>query len=116
MSDSSDDEPNFIPDGVLRKHKGWAGEEMEVSRHIQSESNTTETPTLKEAFQNKEVGVGYQHHTVMRQKTGLPTLGKVVDMTGGMDRAKRRKTESSSDKQTDPEVLKKKIISSASMR
>ena len=86
MSDSeSDDGLRALPAGVLRPYKGWAGSELEASRTMAaSDEGDREPKTLKDGFQNKEVGVGYQYKSVVRQKTGMgTTTGPVVDMMGG---------------------------------
>lgn len=128
MSDSSSDsdEPNFIPQGVLRKRKGWAGEEMEFSRGATAEGGQINEASLKETFQNREVGVGYQHSTVMRQKTGLGVgVGKVVDMTGGGgggggEGGKKRKVDEggsgSGGNAAKPGDVKKRLLASEEMR
>ena len=127
-SGSDSDEPNVLPAGVLRKRKGWAGEEMEFARGATMEG---EENSLKETFQNREVGVGYQHRTVMRQKTGLEAdLGKVVDMTGGDggggdggggEGGKRRKVDQGgngrgSGKAVNAGDVKKRLLASEEMR
>lgn len=89
MSDSDDSSEQVIPAGVLRKRKGWAGDELEMSRTLamkkkDDEDGEAEKPlTLKDGFQNKEVGQGYQHRGVMRQKDSRAGVGKILDMRGG---------------------------------
>lgn len=85
-SSGDEDELRALPSGVVRKRKGWAGEEMEAARslHHNVDEDDVKTGALRESFQNKEVGEGYQHRTVRRQNTGLATgPGKIVDMTRG---------------------------------
>jgi len=61
-----------MPSGVVRKRNGWEGGDMEQEHTIgnirakkgQDESKTAGT----DEFRNVEVGVGYLHGTVHRQK------------------------------------------------
>jgi hypothetical protein len=86
-SDSNnEDEYRALPQGVVRqggKSSGagvWAGEEME--REL-LRSQRSEKGLLKDQFQNNEVGKGYQHKTVIRQKGVGDGTGSTVllDMT-----------------------------------
>ena len=73
-SSGDEDELRAIPAGVVRKRKGWAGDEMEAARSLEltkrldddgdGDGDRVKTGDLRESFQNKEVGQGYQHRYV----------------------------------------------------
>ena len=86
---SSEDEQELraLPTGVIRKRKGWAGEEMELNHVLHDDDDEVETKTLKSQFQNDEVGVGYQHTGVKRQRGVGESMrkghqpSKIIDMS-----------------------------------
>ncbi|GMH91042.1 hypothetical protein TrVE_jg5018 [Triparma verrucosa] len=127
-SSGDEDELRAIPEGVVRKRKGWAGDEMEAARSLEltkrldddgdGDGNRVKTGDLRESFQNKEVGQGYQHSTVRRQKTGLSTTSKIVDMTSSSShpsKPSKRKRNDSEDSDDD-RITVKEMIKSREMR
>ena len=111
MSDagSDEDELRALPAGVLRPYKGWAGSELETLRAVRGgEGGEGGERLLKDGFQNKEVGEGYQYKSVVRQKGQGGSVGKVVDMTGGggqkNDEKKKRRRRDDYDYDSDEEA------------
>jgi hypothetical protein len=122
-SESDDDELRAVPSGVVRKRKGWEGDGLELEHAIASSSSAagggggkkkrkgeaeggggSSSTSLKDSFQNKEVGHGYQHQTVMRQKgVGVVGISKVVDMTGNGRRKRTTEDGESEDEEEDDE-------------
>jgi hypothetical protein len=93
LSDESDSDGSTdlraAPMGVFSERSrkaAWAGSHMEEA-HTQFHKGAGEA-MIKEQFYNTEVGVGYQHKTVKRQKTGAGAT-KIVDMTGPRDGGKK---------------------------
>ena len=87
LSSSSDSDQSVdlraAPDGAFSersRNAAWAGAGMEEEREAGFKKRGE--VAMKEQFYNREVGEGYQHKTVKRQKTaGGGKTGKVVDMT-----------------------------------
>mmetsp|Transcript_14487 Transcript_14487/g.21948 ORF Transcript_14487/g.21948 Transcript_14487/m.21948 type:complete len:169 (+) Transcript_14487:59-565(+) len=93
-SDDEQKESNPLPMhmvGHSRKKKGWGGQEMEMDHRLrqirsskeESSSSATITAVDLSQFRNEEVGKGYQHRGVVRQKmgSGAGQAMKIVDMT-----------------------------------
>lgn len=96
----SDEEQDRMPAGVLRKRKGWQGEELELERTMQRVGNEKDVATavdLKQ-FQNHTVGIGYQAKHVVRQREAPAKAEKVVDMATV---SKKRKTSKSKETKDD---------------
>ena len=87
-----------MPTGVVRSRGGWSGDGAEDAVRHDDEATGGgggggQESSLKEGFMNREVGEGYQHRTVVRQRTGA-AVEKVVDMRGqalGADKGGKRK-------------------------
>jgi hypothetical protein len=120
-SDSDDEELRAIPSGVVRKRKGWEGNGMEQEHAMQAMSSSSSKKNkgdaeLIDSFQNKEVGQGYQHKTVMRQKGVGVVASKVLDMTGRDDMDDDNDDDSEEGKQQLMEELAKSFIESGALR
>ncbi len=92
-NNSSEDEGELrsLPPGVLRIRKGWEGETLELDHTLKhDEHDEVENTTLKSQFQNTDIGEGYLHKGVKRQrsvgesnsssKSNIHT-SKIIDMT-----------------------------------
>ena len=77
---------DMINSGVLRKRKGWQGDEMELDHQREKlregpRNDTVVAVDLKQ-FQNHKVGEGYQAKHVVRQKSGATnSTVEIVDMS-----------------------------------
>lgn len=94
MSDDDDEEQDRMPEGVLRRRKGWGGEEMELShvREKMRDSGSTDDVVAVDLnqFRNTVVGEGYQAKHVVRQKSGVAQQqSKVVDMSSTTSKSTR---------------------------
>lgn len=67
--DGHDRRGDYLPRGVLKRKRGWAGEEMELEHQRQNQSTSDPVAVDLGQFQNNEVGRGYQAKHVIRQKT-----------------------------------------------
>jgi hypothetical protein len=95
-----------ITSKVLRKRKGWQGEELEMAHHREKfrEStnegcSTRSNPVavdLKQ-FQNHKVGEGYQAKHFVRQRGVSDTEVKVIDMSLKTTQAERTSSSNSDD-------------------
>jgi hypothetical protein len=90
-----------IPSGVLRKRKGWQGDEMELDHQREklregSRNDSVVAVDLKQ-FHNHKVGEGYQAKHVVRQKSGVTSSRvEIVDMSS-KNREFKTKTEKKRD-------------------
>ena len=95
-----------IPFGVLRKRKGWEGDEMELSHTREklregAREDTAVAVDLKQ-FHNNKVGEGYQAKHVVRQRSGVPkSTVEIVDMS-----SKASKPKSKPEKKQDERLAK----------
>lgn len=85
MSDGGRED--FIP----RKRKGWSGQDMEISHTLEKmhEPDTVAAIDLKQ-FRNTKVGEGYQAKHVFRQRTGMESRTKIVDMSGETSKVEKK--------------------------
>ena len=90
-----------IPSGVLRKRKGWQGDEMELDHQRENlregpRNDTVVAVDLKQ-FQNHKVGEGYQAKHVVRQKSGVTNSRVEIVNMSSKEREFKSKTEKKRD-------------------
>jgi hypothetical protein len=114
---SDDDE--LVVSKVLRKRKGWQGEELEMEHHREKFRNSTiegysstSNPVAMDLkqFQNHRVGEGYQAKHVVRQRTVTDSGIKIMDMS-----RKATKAEPMSRKATKAEPMSRKATKAEPM-
>lgn len=84
-NDGSDDGGPEPPRGVMKRRRGWEGEEMEMVHQkeaFREDKGKVSAAVDISQFQNYEVGKGYQAKHVVRQKTGEAPSAKIKDMSG----------------------------------
>lgn len=94
---------DVIPSGVLRKRKGWEGDEMELNHQKEKlregpGEETIVAVDLKQ-FQNHLVGEGYQAKHVVRQRSAVTQSQiKTLDMTHNTIKFKSKPEKKKNDK------------------
>lgn len=94
---------DVIPSGVLRKRKGWEGDEMELNHHKEKLREGTGDDTIVavdlKQFQNHVVGEGYQAKHVVRQRSAVTQSQiKTLDMTHNTIKFKSKPEKKKNDK------------------
>lgn len=94
---------DVIPPGVLRKRKGWEGDEMELNHHKEKLREGTGDDTIVavdlKQFHNHVVGEGYQARHVVRQRSAVTQSQiKTLDMSHNTIKSKSKPQKNKNDR------------------